>query len=96
MVELADLPAGRQARNGIMSYVYAIRSRTKNYIYVGLTNDPERRIIEHNARKERTTRSYAPFETILVEEFSTRAEARIRERYLKSGIGKEYLKSGLF
>ena len=69
---------------------------TKNYIYVGLTSDPERRIIEHNALKERTTRSYAPFETILVEEFGTRVEARKREKYLKSGIGKEYLKSGLF
>ncbi|MHB8880680.1 MAG: GIY-YIG nuclease family protein [Thermodesulfovibrionales bacterium] len=93
MVELADLPAGRQARNLMTYYVYVIRSTEKKYIYVGLTNDPERRIIEHNSKKERTTRSYAPFKTILIEEFGSRVEARRREKYLKSGIGKEYLKS---
>jgi hypothetical protein len=30
---------------------------------------------------------------ILVEEFETRAAARDREKYLKSGSGKEFLKS---
>ncbi len=92
MAELADLPAGRQARE-IMYYVYAIKSVLKNYIYVGLTVDTERRIAEHNDRKEKTTRSYAPFKTILIEEYDTRIKAREREKYLKSGAGKEYLKS---
>lgn len=94
MVELADLPAGRQARRiEIMYYVYAIRSLSKNYIYVGLTANTERRIAEHNDKKEKTTRSYAPFRTILIEEYDTRIKAREREKYLKSGAGKEYLKS---
>ena len=93
VVELADLPAGRQARTKMIYYVYVIRSLEKKYIYVGLTNNPDRRITEHNARKERTTRSYAPFETILIEKFSTRVKAREREKFLKSGTGKEYLKT---
>ena len=92
MAELADLPAGRQARK-LMFYVYAIKSLKKNYIYVGLTANTERRIAEHNEKKEKTTRSYAPFETILTEVYDTRIEARKREKYLKSGAGKEYLKS---
>ena len=75
-----------------MYYVYAIKSLTKKYIYVGLTNDLERRISEHNGRKEKTTRSYAPFKTILIEKYDSRWEARKREKYLKSGAGKEYLK----
>ena len=75
-----------------MYFVYAIKSRNKNYIYVGLTNNPERRITQHNTGKEKTTKSYAPFERILLEHFETRNEARLREKYLKSGIGKEYLK----
>jgi putative endonuclease len=76
-----------------MYYTYVLKSRERNYIYVGLTCNPERRIAEHNSKWERTTRSSAPFDTLLIEEFQTRPEARIREKYLKSGIGKEYLKS---
>jgi putative endonuclease len=94
VVELADLPAGRQARKiEIMFYVYALKSENRNYIYVGLTADTKRRIADHNDRKERTTRSYAPFKTILIEEYDSRIEAREREKFLKSGAGKEYLKS---
>jgi putative endonuclease len=76
-----------------MFYTYAIKSKGENYIYVVLTNNPKRRIAEHNAKKGKTTRSYAPFKTILIEKYGTRIEARKREIYLKSGIGKEYLKS---
>jgi putative endonuclease len=74
-------------------YVYAIKSSKRNYIYVGLTENPERRIEQHNGGKEETTRPYAPFRTLLVERFISRPEARKREKYLKTGIGREYLKS---
>jgi putative endonuclease len=76
-----------------MFFVYAIRSKSHNYIYVGLSNNYERRLKEHNNGYERTTKPYCPFELILVEEFQTRLEARKREKYLKSGIGKAFLKS---
>jgi putative endonuclease len=36
-----------------MYYVYAIKSLTRNYIYVGMTNDIERRVIEHNNGENR-------------------------------------------
>ncbi|HET6273340.1 MAG TPA: GIY-YIG nuclease family protein [Bacteroidota bacterium] len=75
-----------------MWYVYALRSLARNYIYVGLTSDLERRFKQHNDGKERTTRPYRPFRLILSEGFVTRAEARHREMYLKSGSGKEFLK----
>jgi putative endonuclease len=69
-------------------YLYAISSLNRNYIYVGLTNNIERRFIEHNSGKNKTTKPYLPFKIIFTEEF----EARIREKYFKSGIGKEKLK----
>ena len=75
-----------------MYYAYAIKSLTKNYIYVGLTNDLKRRIAEHNNGKNRSTKAYKPFFLIHDEQFETRAEARTKEKYLKSGIGKEFLK----
>ena len=73
-------------------YIYALKSRNRNYIYVGLTNNVQRRINQHNAGHEKTTRPYAPFDLVLTEEFENRFEARKREKYLKSGIGKEFLK----
>lgn len=75
-----------------MFYTYVLKSREKNYIYVGLTNNLERRIKEHNSGKQKTTRSYAPFDLIHSEELKTRLKARDREKYLKSGCGKEWIK----
>lgn len=76
-----------------MYYTYTLRSLIKNYIYVGLTNDVGRRFNEHNKGKEKTTRPYIPFELIHVEIFPTRELARKREKFLKSGVGKEMLKA---
>ncbi|MCA9324806.1 GIY-YIG nuclease family protein [Candidatus Saccharibacteria bacterium] len=76
-----------------MYTVYAISSINRNYIYVGLTNDFNRRFNEHNRGKEKTTRPYAPFTVLYRETAVTRPRARVREKYLKSGIGKEFLKS---
>ena len=73
--------------------VYVLTSTVKNYLYVGLTNNLERRISQHNQGREKTTRSYRPFQLIHRENFPDRPSARIREKYLKSGSGKEFLKS---
>ena len=75
-----------------MYYVYAISSEEHKYIYVGLTSDLELRVKRHNDGRERTTKFYRPFELIYSEACKTRPEARVREKYWKSGIGKEKLK----
>ena len=75
-----------------MYTVYVLRSLKRKYLYVGLTADLARRVQEHQGGSERTTRPYRPFDLFLSEEFSTRREARKREKYLKSGHGKEWLK----
>jgi putative endonuclease len=76
-----------------MFYVYVISSLTRNYIYVGLTDNVERRINEHQSGKNKTTKPYKPYKVILIEQFETRVKARMKEKYLKSGIGKEFLKT---
>ena len=73
--------------------MYAIQSLNRNYIYVGLTENVERRFSEHQGGKNRTTKPYRPFRIIRTESFETRLEARRREIYLKSGVGKEHLKT---
>ncbi len=75
-----------------MYYVYVIYSLHRTYIYVGLTSNVSRRISDHNSGYNKTTKPYSPFNILLTEAFPNRPEARIREKYLKSGIGKEYLK----
>ena len=78
-----------------MYCIYVISSEIKKYIYVGLTNDFKRRFNQHQEGRNKTTRIYRPFKLILKEEFQTRLEARDREKYLKSGSGKEWIKKGL-
>ena len=75
-----------------MFYVYVISSLIRTYIYVGISDDPNRRIEQHNKGYNKTTKPYIPFKTILIEEFKSRTEAREREKNLKSGSGKESLK----
>ena len=75
-----------------MYYVYAISSKIHNYIYVGLTHDLEARINRHNDGRERTTKFYIPYELLDSEVCETRLEARNREKYWKSGVGKENLR----
>ena len=54
-----------------------------------LTNDVNRRLDEHNNGYNKPTKPYRPFKLILTEKFETRSAARTREKYLKSGSGKE-------
>ena len=76
-----------------MFYVYALKSLSRNYIYVGLTNDLERRFNQHQNGQNKTTKPYLPFILFFKEQFKNRDEARRREKYLKSGIGKEFLRT---
>ncbi|OGE75545.1 MAG: endonuclease [Candidatus Doudnabacteria bacterium RIFCSPHIGHO2_01_52_17] len=73
--------------------VYAIKSDRDGRIYVGLTANLEQRIRYHNSGLVFSTKGYRPWRLFHKESFETRAEARIREKKLKSGYGKEYLKS---
>jgi putative endonuclease len=75
-----------------MFYIYAISSLKRNWIYVGMTIDLKARIERHNDGRERTTKGYRPFELIYTETVETRLEARAREKYWKSGVGKEQLR----
>ena len=58
-----------------------------------MTTDINARIKRHNNGYERTTKPYIPFELIYIEECPDRLHARKREKYWKSGIGKETLRN---
>jgi putative endonuclease len=53
----------------------------------------ERRLKEHNKGRTKSTSFFRPWQFLFHEQFEDRREARKREKYLKSGIGKEYFKN---
>ena len=63
--------------------------------YVGITDNIERRIQQHNTGRNKTTRPYCSFTLVTTEIFYSRIEARQREKYFKSGEGREYIKRHL-
>ncbi len=75
-----------------MMLVYVLYSIKFDRTYTGMTKDVEKRLKQHNAKQNKSTKAYVPWELIHVEHFETRIEAREREKYLKSGIGREYIR----
>jgi len=74
-----------------MFYVYIIKSSKDGKFYTGLTNNWIRRLKEHNFGKINTpsTLNRGPFKLVHLEECEGRIKARQREKFWKSGIGRE-------
>jgi putative endonuclease len=74
-----------------MYFVYVIQSVKDKKFYTGITTNIKRRLNEHNRGLSSTpsTKSRGPFKLIYFERYNTRIEARRREKYLKSGAGRE-------
>jgi len=73
-----------------MFTVYALESTHRKYIYKGFTSNLEDRFKRHNEGREKTTAPYRPFTIIYIREFSTRLEARVHEKWLKSSAGRKF------
>ena len=78
-----------------MVCVYVIRSKKDNKFYTGTTSSLRKRFKEHNEGKVVSTKNRGPFELIYYEASLDREDAFAREKYLKSGMGKRYLKNRL-
>jgi putative endonuclease len=75
-----------------MFYAYVLKSEKNGRHYYGSTNDLERRLEEHNSGHTRSLRFIRPLKIIYFEEFSTLIEARKREKFFKSGKGRQFIK----
>ncbi|MGV8915688.1 MAG: GIY-YIG nuclease family protein [Kaistella sp.] len=72
--------------------VYILYSKTHQKRYVGFTSDLISRFHSHNTfSKKGFTIRYRPWEVIHVEFFSLKKDAMEREKYLKSGAGRDWL-----
>ena len=68
-----------------------MRSEKNGVLYKGSTDDLEKRIKTHNAGKVKFSSKYLPWKLILSEEFETRAEAMRREKWYKTGVGRDWI-----
>ena len=74
-----------------MFYVYILRSQTTGRHYTGHTVNPTQRLGQHNHGITASTKNRGRWELVHQEVFTTRAEAMRREKFLKSGKGREEL-----
>ncbi|MFA6099483.1 MAG: GIY-YIG nuclease family protein [Patescibacteria group bacterium] len=86
-------PLAENPTDTLMYYVYILQSLTHATRYIGSTQDVQNRLKEHNAGKCRYTSGRRPWRIIRTEEYTTRSEAMQREKFLKSGKGREFLDS---
>lgn len=78
-----------------MYYTYLLRSKKDGKWYTGYTKDLQKRFLEHNEGKVISTKQRTPFELVYYEACKSSIDAKTREKYLKTGMGKKYLKNRL-
>ena len=76
-------------------YVYILFSRKDNKLYTGCTSDLRTRFKEHQDGEVTSTKGRGPFEILYYEGCTDKTDAYTREKYLKTGMGKRYLKNRL-
>ena len=83
---------GRKAHFFMPYYLYILKSSTTGKLYTGSTQNLEARLKAHNDGLSPYTKGRGPWELLYSEELSTRSEAMKREKFLKTGKGKDFLK----
>lgn len=78
-----------------MFYTYVLQSLKNEKWYTGYTKDLRKRFNQHNGGKVFSTRGRGPFKLIYYEACIDEEDAKAREKYLKSGMGKRFLKNRL-
>lgn len=68
-----------------MQYVYVLKSKKDNKLYIGYTKDLKKRFSEHQSGKVASTKSRAPFELVYYESYKSGVDAKGREFQLKKG-----------
>ncbi len=64
-------------------YVYIIYSQSGGCYYRGFSENPEKRLLQHNNKESHYTRKHCDWTLIYLERFQTKKEALIREKGLK-------------
>ncbi len=75
-----------------MFYTYVLKSKKDGELYIGFSSDLKKRLEEHNKGLVDITKHRRPFELVYYEACSNKEKALAREKSLKTGFGRSYLK----
>ena len=78
-----------------MYSVYVLSSMKDGKLYTGYTGDLAVRLAEHNAGRVASTKNIRPLKLVYTETYADQKDAIRRERYLKTGWGRRFLKDKL-
>jgi len=74
-----------------MFYVYVLQSEKDNKLYIGFTSNLKERIKNHNLGLNASTKYRLPLKLIYYEAYLNEKDARLKERFYKSGRGHEVI-----
>ena len=75
-----------------MFFVYVLYSLNDHGLYIGYTTDLRRRMQEHEEGLSKSTSWRRPLILAYYEAYFCQADAEGRERFLKSGAGRVYIR----
>jgi putative endonuclease len=79
-----------------MHYVYILENQIDRSWYIGFSSDLKQRVIDHqNGKGGRTTKKKKDWLLIYLEGYVNKDDALGREKYLKSGSGRRFVKKQL-
>ena len=73
--------------------VYILYSEKFNKHYTGFSSNLSERLVSHNKLGHDWTARYRPWKLIFTKNFDNKQDAVAYERWLKTGAGRDYIKS---
>jgi predicted GIY-YIG superfamily endonuclease len=73
-------------------FIYLLESEKSGVWYIGLSSDPQTRLMQHNQGKSKFTSGHIPWKLLYSEKAGDLKNARAKEKYYKSAAGKRKLK----
>ncbi len=75
--------------------MYVLRSESDSGFYIGFSTNLRARLAQHQVGESFATKSRGPWKLIYYEAYTEREDAEGRERFLKSGAGRRFLRAQL-
>ena len=76
-------------------YIYVLKSKEDKNFYVGYTEDLKSRFEQHRKGEVKSTKDRRPLELVYSEACLDKHDATHREKYLKTYLGKQFLRNRL-